>query len=122
MINFLTETVKKIKDSGHSENDVMFVGSCDGEYRMTWEKFKEKANFQYDNGYGAAGIAMDLIVYFFDGSFLSRLEYDGSEWWKYNDMKRFEIDDDYKDFDVLGGNGYMWDSVEEMNTQSDLQN
>lgn len=30
MVNFKEETLEAIKESGHTEEDVMFVGSCDG--------------------------------------------------------------------------------------------
>lgn len=115
MINFLKETLEAIFDSEHNESDVMFVGSDDGEYRMTWEKFKQRANFLYDNGYGAQEIACDLIVYFKDGTYLDRYEYDGSESWVYHGLKNFKDDDPYKDFNILGGRNYVWESVEGMN-------
>lgn len=99
----------------HSESDIMFVGSDDGKYRMNWEKFKQKANFLYDNGYGAQEIACDLIVCFKDGSYLDRYEYDGSESWAYHGLKIFKEDDEYEDFDILGGSNHMWESVEYMN-------
>lgn len=115
MTNFLEETIESIKDSNHKETDVMFVGSFDGKYRMTWEKFKKEANFHYYSGFGAQEIARDLIVCFFDGSYLDRHEYDGSEWWTYHGLMTFKEDDEYKDFNILGGENYMWCSVEEMN-------
>ena len=37
---------------------------------------------EYDSGYG--GQELDGIIVFNDGSWLSRGEYDGSEWWEYN--------------------------------------
>ena len=49
MSNFLKETKQAIKESGHTFKDVMFIGSEDGVYRMNWEKFVQKANFNYDS-------------------------------------------------------------------------
>lgn len=115
MVNFLQETLGEILGSGHTELDVVFVGSYDGKYRMSWEKFKEKANFIYDLGYGAQHIATDLIVYFKDGSYMDRKEYDGSEWWQYHGLLNFSEEDEYKDFNILGGSKYMWKSIEDMN-------
>lgn len=120
MRNFLEETIEEIKCNGRKEEDVMFVGSIDGEYRMTWNSFKEKANFFYDCGYGAQEIATDLIVYFYDGSYMDRREYDGSEWWEYHGLLNFSEEDEYKDFDVLGGSEYMWASVKRMNNKDDF--
>lgn len=48
-MNFLEETENAIIKSGHNFQDVMFIGSQDGKYRMMWDKFVEKANFNYDN-------------------------------------------------------------------------
>lgn len=114
-MNFLKETEEAIKGSGHNIKDVMFIGSADGEYRMDWNKFKVKANFDYDSGFGAAEIATNLIIYFTDHTYIVREEYDGSEWWKYNVPKLFNENDKYKDFDNLGGLGIMWKTVEELN-------
>lgn len=115
MINFLKETMEAIKDCGRNVSDVMFVGSENGKYRMAWEKFEQKADFLYDNGYGAQEIAYDLIVCFKDGSYLDRYEYDGSESWAYHGPKNFKEDDEYEDFNILGGQDYMWETVEDMN-------
>lgn len=120
MINFFDETLEFIVQSGHKEEDVMFIGSADGRYRMNWEKFKEKANFFYDCGFGASEIAVDLIVYFNDGTYMDRGEYDGSEWWQYHGLLNFSEEDEYKDFNILGGSEYMWNSVEMMNNKSDF--
>lgn len=115
MENFLEETIKEIKDSGHKTKDIMFIGSSNGEYRMSWDKFKEKANFWYDEGYGASKIATDLIIYFNDNTYMIRGEYDGSEWWEYPVKKIFKKDDNYKEFEILGGDKYLWNTVFEMN-------
>lgn len=114
-MNFLEETKRDIKESGHKIEDVMFIGSANGIYRMNWDKFIEKADFDYDNGYGSAHIAEDLIVYFKDHTYMTRFEYDGSEWWNYSVPKIFNEDDEYKDFDILGNNRYRWKNVKEMN-------
>lgn len=112
MVNFLKETREKILCSNHIEQDVMFVGSYDGKYRINWSEFEEIANFEYDNGHGSQEIASDLIVYFNDGSWLERCEYDGSEWWFFVDFKSFSNNDSYKKFSKLIG---CWDSLENIN-------
>ena len=75
-MNFLQETKKAILDSGHKLEEVMFIGSSNGEYRMSWDKFVTKANFEYDNGFGSSKIAVDLIIYFNDKTYIQRGEYD----------------------------------------------
>lgn len=68
-------------------------------------------------GYGASAIATDLIIYFYDNTYIIRGEYDGSEWWEYNVPCLFNKDDDYIDFDILGGDNFLWKTVEEMNNK-----
>lgn len=120
-MNFLKETLVDIEGSGHTTDDVMFVGSMDGNYRVTFDEFTKIANIEYDNGYGAQEIAHDLIVYFTDCSYLVRHEYDGSEQWNYVPNHRFSMEDDYKSFtkvcvnqvDLVG-----WESLETINEEN----
>lgn len=44
--------------------------------------FLKELDFEYDNGYG--GQELDGTVWLQDGTWLSRGEYDGSEWWEHN--------------------------------------
>lgn len=86
MTNFLEETLDMLKDCGKTEDDVLWVGRCEDftsglpDVKNTWEWFKSKANFEYDNGYGGAEIPLSLVVVGVD-FWLERHEYDGSEWW-----------------------------------------
>lgn len=103
MINFLEETLDMLKDCGKTEDDVIWVGRCEywassyPDVKNTWEWFKSKANFEYDNGYGGAEIPLSLVVVGED-FWLERHEYDGSEWWEYKRIptEPFET----KDFDL----------------------
>ena len=45
-----------------------------------WCNFLQDLNFNYDNGYGTQELFG--VVWFKDGSWLERDEYDGSEWWQ----------------------------------------
>lgn len=47
-----------------------------------YQKFIESLNFEYNNGFG--GQELFGIVWLKDGTWLSRGEYDGSEWWEHN--------------------------------------
>ena len=116
-MNLLEETIEAIEQSGHKISDVMFIGSNDGKYRMKWDKFKEKADFYYDSLFGSQKIAVDLIIYFYDNTYITRGEYDGAEWWEYNKKLIYSDSDKYQDFDVLGGDNYMWKEIEEMNNR-----
>lgn len=83
-MNFLNETAKAIAESGHSPEDIVFIGSTESGHSCTWEEFTSLADFNYDSGYGAAYMASDLVVVFSDGADLHRAEYDGSEWWDFS--------------------------------------
>lgn len=43
-------------------------------------EFYEKMNFEYDNGFGMQLVEGTIV--FADGTWLTRGEYDGSEWWQ----------------------------------------
>lgn len=84
MENLLKETIDCLKDYGKTENDVLWVGyyDNDGGYKTTWDDFKSKANFEYDNNSGEAEISSNLVIVGSD-FWLERDEYDGSEWWEF---------------------------------------
>lgn len=81
-MNLLEETIANLNEIGKTSDEIKFIGNTEG-YSCTWDEFVNLANFDYDNGYGAAKIATDLIIVFNDNSVMSRGEYDGSEWWDY---------------------------------------
>lgn len=116
-MNFKQETYEDIQESGHTREDVMFVGSADGEYRATMDHFDTIADFEYDAGYGSQKIADDLIVYFYDGSYMTRSEYDGSEGWAYNSPKNFTPDQPSLPIRTLGGNERLWESLGTMHEE-----
>jgi hypothetical protein len=49
-----------------------------------FEKFKKDMNFEYDNGYGT--MELSGTIWLKDGDWLTRGEYDGSEWWDYHSL------------------------------------
>lgn len=52
-----------------------------------YEKFLNSLDFQYDAGFG--GQVLFGTIFYSDGTWSERREYDGSEWWEYK--KRPEI-------------------------------
>lgn len=44
-----------------------------------WIQFLQDMNFNYEDGYGSQGLYG--VVWFKDGTWLEREEYDGLEWW-----------------------------------------
>jgi hypothetical protein len=83
-VNLLTETREAIEESGHTPDDIVFIGSEASGHQCTWDEFCRLADVEYDAGYGASEVAMDLVVVFRDGAKLWRGEYDGSEWWEFS--------------------------------------
>lgn len=83
--NLLQETIEILSEHNKTPYDVRWVGSIDGEYEITWLRFTQIANFEYDHGYGAQLIADDLVVVG-DDWWLERHDYDGSEWWEYKEL------------------------------------
>lgn len=78
----LEETLDAIEESGHTTDDVLYVGSEDGRLQLPWGQAEPVLRVRYDNGYGDQAIATDLCVRFTDGAMLVRCEYDGAEWWR----------------------------------------
>jgi hypothetical protein len=75
-MNLLTETIEALKP--REPKDVLWVGTRD--VWFTWDEFAAIADVEYDAGFGAPEVAQDLLVVG-NGWWMSRGEYDGSEWW-----------------------------------------
>lgn len=95
MSNLLVDTRITIISNNKDVADVQWVGSSDGQLAITWDEFVIIADVDYDCSFGAAEIAIDLVVV---GSnwWLERHEYDGSEWWEFKEI--FKRADDAKPF------------------------
>jgi len=79
-MNLLQETIEVLERYKYSPSDVQWVGTHD--IWMTWDEFASlAATADYDDSYGSAKVAQDLLVVG-TGWWLRRCEYDGSEWWK----------------------------------------
>jgi hypothetical protein len=81
MNNLLDETKECMESLKQSADDIVFIGTSDGEYSCSWDEFVNIANFSYDSGFGMQYIKETLTIVFRDGSRMVRREYDGSEWW-----------------------------------------
>ena len=83
MISLLEETEQAFIHYNKTWDDVAWIGGRD--FYISIEQFKEAAkDTYYDCGFGCEEVAVDLVICFHDGAWLSRAEYDGSEWWRYN--------------------------------------
>ena len=90
MTNLLKETMEKLANYKKDfYQDVLWIGTCCGSYEISKEDFLVMADFAYDNGYGCAEISEALVIVGEDW-WLSRGEYDGSEWWDFNKKPTLE--------------------------------
>ncbi len=81
MVNLLEETISILKANGKTKEDVLWIGN--NEVYTDWESFEKVADVEYDDGFGVEEVARDLLIVGEDW-YLSRGEYDGSEWWDFN--------------------------------------
>lgn len=105
MAKIVKETVEWLEELGYLESDVLWVGSRDGEFAMSWADFKDKfKDLKYDAGFGSQEIAKDLVVVG-ENWWLEREEYDGAECWAY---KKYPEITSGKGFDKIIGS---WDDL-----------
>jgi hypothetical protein len=107
--NLLQETIRDLEDHGKTTNDVLWVGSIDAGW-LSWDEFAVIADFEYDAGYGGQEIASDLVVVG-NGWWLDRGEYDGSEWWNFQEPPKMPAEKG--SITILTGSS--WTSLKEMN-------
>ena len=60
-----------------------------------WTKFLSDIDFEYDAGYG--GQNLFGTIWYADGTWSDRGEYDGSEWWDYHYCPQIPVELDRKD-------------------------
>lgn len=112
-MNLLQETIECMKENGVDFTDVSFIGSADGKYGMSCGDFCVMADKEYDDGYGSAEVARDIIISFADGSIMCRGKYDGSEWWNFR--KPFKVPEEYIQIkNIFVGNGF-YDTIDKLN-------
>lgn len=83
MPNLLRETIQVLASYNLTPKDVEWCGSASGEYFFDWKQFATLADVEYHSGYGSQEVARDLVVVGKDW-WLSREEYNGKEWWRFN--------------------------------------
>lgn len=114
MANLWEETNYALNCQNITWDEVLCV--CGGDFRITKENFEEIARqTDYDNGYGAPEIAEDLVVMGVDW-WMTRDEYDGSEWWEFHKMPNTPKDIAHVErLSVVGTNKIGWESLKELN-------
>ena len=84
-MNLLAETIKTLENNrGLSLSDVSFV-MLKGKLICFSDFIELASRTDYDNGYGSNQIHRSLIIVGKDW-WITREEYDGSEWWRFNSM------------------------------------
>ena len=88
-MNLLEETLSVLKRINKTLDDIEYIYVV----KMSWNSNNvlisskawqpELLDFEYDKGYGSQSI--DGWITFTDNTWLSRAEYDGSEWWEYHE-------------------------------------
>lgn len=71
-------TVRCAKVNTHHQDGILPVGYTSEDLGL----FLKEIDFNYDSGYG--GQELYGTIWYTDGTWSSRGEYDGSEWWEYN--------------------------------------
>jgi hypothetical protein len=104
----LSQTLYILEKNGIQEEDVRWIGNH--KYWSTWDNFKQNADFTYDSGFGAAEVAQDLMVVG-DDWWMTRGEYDGSEWWDFH--RKPALPGKFTEF-VSFGTG-MWNDLAKFN-------
>lgn len=84
MSNLLTETLEDIEKSGHTPEDIVFIGSLDSGHRCTWKEFVVLADVEYGHCEAIREVANDLRIVFSNGAHMWRQEYDQMGWWEYS--------------------------------------
>ena len=82
-MNLKEETLKGLHHNGKRGADVKYV--CGDDFRISREQFWKLADTEYNSFYGAPEIATDLTL-IGDDFWMTRGEYDGSEWWDFHTM------------------------------------
>lgn len=111
-MNLLEETKDDIRISGHTPEQIIFIGSASSGHRCTWSEFCLLANREYNPRYGAKEVASDLIIVFDDGSSMWRHEYDGPECWHYSTPF---VKPEVSHFISTLISGGMWEDLKTMN-------
>jgi hypothetical protein len=87
-LDYFKNPLVKLVESEYDRKIVirLFPGYSESEYEL----FLRGLDIQYDSGYG--GQRLFGIVWMQDGTWLSRGEYDGSEWWDWNKLPELPTD------------------------------
>ena len=81
--NLLKETIDELERNGKTIEDVKWIGNED--LWFNWKDFAKIADVDYDGGFGATYVPLDLKVVG-DDWWMERSEYDGAEAWDFKTL------------------------------------
>ena len=83
IINARQELLEKLTSIDKQPSDITWMLTYTTDYSSVSKALTtiHDLDFTYDSGYGSQKLFG--VVYFNDGTWLERGEYDGSEWWRY---------------------------------------
>jgi hypothetical protein len=95
MINAMTEFIEETKNKEVLCACIVYEKTYDNETKIVlpvdysikeYEHFLSLLNFEYDEGYGSQKLFG--FIWYKDGTWSDRGEYDGSEWWSYQKIPK----------------------------------
>lgn len=104
MSNAKTDFIEAVKEVGKKPKAALFeevywgVDEKDrrkfllpvGYTNEQYSGFLESLDFKYDDGYGSQ--VFGGTIWFDDGTYCDRGEYDGSEWWEYHEAPEIPVE------------------------------
>lgn len=78
----LCAQIQKGEDYGDDNNQPSVFNLTTGWTKEDWNQFLSDLDFEYDSGYG--GQNLFGTIWYVDGTWSDRGEYDGSEWYEYH--------------------------------------
>lgn len=69
-----------VEASHYAALDLPRVTLRSGHSEREYQKFLDNLGFEYDDGFGCQ--ELEGVIWFTDGTWSTRGEYDGSEWWQ----------------------------------------
>lgn len=117
--NLKIETQQAIELAGKDKADIAWIGG--DEFEIPQKLFWALSDVEYSDGYGAQEVAKDLVIVFSDGSYLSRGEYDGLEWWEHHETpdRPTERRDGIRNLTTKEAGKTGWETLADLNEEGD---
>lgn len=104
--SFYDTTLKALADSGHSSEDITFIGSRNTGHSCTWDEFKELCKQQEKEMSAYYNVPVDLVIVFRDGQYMDRHDSEHGYGFDWRYMKPFVIPKETKQITKFFTNGH----------------